>query len=156
MKHDVNLGRAVFWDIKNRLPRSVTTVLWEGSFCSVYRWVCPERSCSLWWLLTAGWWLYICWYFVAKTTPTCCSICLALSVEYCLNAAVLMKSSPTKMVCGTCKTRSPKREQHNVSSVLMMRVWRDFTIESDRFSWHLVLQPLPRYCNATFVQQFSP
>ncbi|KAG7282508.1 LOW QUALITY PROTEIN: hypothetical protein CRUP_020223, partial [Coryphaenoides rupestris] len=23
MKHDVNLGRAVFWDIKNRLPRSV-------------------------------------------------------------------------------------------------------------------------------------
>ncbi|KAF6025681.1 PRPF8 [Bugula neritina] len=36
MKHDVNLGRAVFWDIKNRLPRSVTTVLWEGSFCSVY------------------------------------------------------------------------------------------------------------------------
>ena len=37
MKHDVNLGRAVFWDIKNRLPRSVTTILWEGSFCSVYR-----------------------------------------------------------------------------------------------------------------------
>ncbi|XP_013405996.1 pre-mRNA-processing-splicing factor 8 isoform X1 [Lingula anatina] len=36
MKHDVNLGRAVFWDIKNRLPRSVTTVQWEGSFVSVY------------------------------------------------------------------------------------------------------------------------
>lgn len=36
MKHDVNLGRAVFWDIKNRLPRSVTTVLWENSFVSVY------------------------------------------------------------------------------------------------------------------------
>lgn len=36
MKHDVNLGRAVFWDIKNRLPRSVTTVEWEDSFCSVY------------------------------------------------------------------------------------------------------------------------
>ncbi|KAJ8312022.1 LOW QUALITY PROTEIN: hypothetical protein KUTeg_009395 [Tegillarca granosa] len=36
MKHDVNLGRAVFWDIKNRLPRSVTTILWEGSFVSVY------------------------------------------------------------------------------------------------------------------------
>jgi pre-mRNA-processing factor 8 len=36
MKHDVNLGRAVFWDIKNRLPRSVTTVEWEGSFVSVY------------------------------------------------------------------------------------------------------------------------
>ena len=23
MKHDVNLGRAVFWDMKNRLPRCV-------------------------------------------------------------------------------------------------------------------------------------
>lgn len=36
MKHDVNLGRAVFWDIKNRLPRSITTVQWAGSFVSVY------------------------------------------------------------------------------------------------------------------------
>eukprot|EP00668_Euglena_longa_P001742 GGOE01002052.1.p1 GENE.GGOE01002052.1~~GGOE01002052.1.p1 ORF type:complete len:2392 (-),score=761.77 GGOE01002052.1:208-7383(-) len=36
MKHDVNLGRGVFWDIKNRLPRSVTTVQWEDSFVSVY------------------------------------------------------------------------------------------------------------------------
>lgn len=36
MKHDVNLGRAVFWDIKNRLPRSITTLQWEDSFISVY------------------------------------------------------------------------------------------------------------------------
>ncbi|XP_038114619.1 pre-mRNA-processing-splicing factor 8 [Culex quinquefasciatus] len=36
MKHDVNLGRAVFWDIKNRLPRSVTTVQWDNTFVSVY------------------------------------------------------------------------------------------------------------------------
>ncbi|ETO20865.1 hypothetical protein RFI_16345, partial [Reticulomyxa filosa] len=36
MRHDVNLGRAVFWEIKNRLPRSVTTLLWEDSFVSVY------------------------------------------------------------------------------------------------------------------------
>ncbi|ORZ34180.1 PRP8 pre-mRNA processing factor 8 [Catenaria anguillulae PL171] len=36
MKHDVNLGRAVFWDIKNRLPRSVTTIEWDTSFASVY------------------------------------------------------------------------------------------------------------------------
>eukprot|EP01114_Cavostelium_apophysatum_P001130 TRINITY_DN1096_c0_g1_i1.p1 TRINITY_DN1096_c0_g1~~TRINITY_DN1096_c0_g1_i1.p1 ORF type:complete len:1833 (-),score=630.10 TRINITY_DN1096_c0_g1_i1:84-5582(-) len=36
MKHDVNLGRAVFWDIKNRLPRSITTVEWETSYVSVY------------------------------------------------------------------------------------------------------------------------
>mmetsp|Transcript_37703 Transcript_37703/g.33722 ORF Transcript_37703/g.33722 Transcript_37703/m.33722 type:complete len:385 (+) Transcript_37703:351-1505(+) len=36
MKHDVNLGRAVFWEIKNRLPRSLTTISWESSFVSVY------------------------------------------------------------------------------------------------------------------------
>ena len=36
MKHDVNLGRAVFWNVKNRLPRSVTTVEWADSFASVY------------------------------------------------------------------------------------------------------------------------
>ncbi|KAJ3312805.1 Pre-mRNA-processing-splicing factor 8, partial [Gonapodya sp. JEL0774] len=36
MKHDVNLGRAVFWEIKNRLPRSLTTIDWDESFCSVY------------------------------------------------------------------------------------------------------------------------
>lgn len=36
MKHDVNLGRAVFWDLKNRLPRSLTTLEWENSYVSVY------------------------------------------------------------------------------------------------------------------------
>ena len=29
-------SRAVFWDIKNRLPRSISTILWENSFVSVY------------------------------------------------------------------------------------------------------------------------
>ncbi len=36
MKLDVNLGRATFWDIKNRLPRSLTTLEWNSSFISVY------------------------------------------------------------------------------------------------------------------------
>jgi len=36
MKSDVNLGRAVFWEMKNRLPRSVTTLEWDDTFCSVY------------------------------------------------------------------------------------------------------------------------
>ncbi|KAF2815805.1 putative pre-mRNA splicing factor [Mytilinidion resinicola] len=36
MRHDVNLGRAVFWDMKNRLPRSVTTIDWDDTFASVY------------------------------------------------------------------------------------------------------------------------
>jgi pre-mRNA-processing factor 8 len=36
MKHDVNLGRAVFWDIKNRLPRSLSSFEWDSTFASVY------------------------------------------------------------------------------------------------------------------------
>jgi len=36
MKHDVNLGRAVFWDIENRIPRSIATLSWENAFVSVY------------------------------------------------------------------------------------------------------------------------
>lgn len=36
MKHDVNLGRAVFWEMNNRLPRSITTFEWDSSFVSVY------------------------------------------------------------------------------------------------------------------------
>ncbi|KAJ5888218.1 hypothetical protein N7495_008259 [Penicillium taxi] len=36
MRHDVNLGRAVFWDMKNRLPRSITSIEWDDTFTSVY------------------------------------------------------------------------------------------------------------------------
>ncbi|CAO1618338.1 unnamed protein product [Jaminaea pallidilutea] len=36
IKHDVNLGRAVFWEIKNRLPRALTTIEWDTTFASVY------------------------------------------------------------------------------------------------------------------------
>ncbi|EKX72952.1 pre-mRNA splicing factor prp8 family member protein [Theileria equi strain WA] len=36
MKQDVNLGRATFWEIQARLPRSITTLEWSDSFVSVY------------------------------------------------------------------------------------------------------------------------
>ena len=36
MRHDVHLGRAVWWDVRNRLPRSLTTLDWDRSFVSVY------------------------------------------------------------------------------------------------------------------------
>ncbi|KIM75296.1 hypothetical protein PILCRDRAFT_32467, partial [Piloderma croceum F 1598] len=35
IKHDVNLGRAVFWNVKQSLPRSLTTIEWEDTFVSV-------------------------------------------------------------------------------------------------------------------------
>ncbi|KAI3630235.1 hypothetical protein MIR68_011670 [Amoeboaphelidium protococcarum] len=36
IKNDVNLGRAVFWEMQNRLPPSITSLDWEESFISVY------------------------------------------------------------------------------------------------------------------------
>ena len=36
IKHDVNLGRAIFWQMKNRLPLSLSTLEWDQSFVSVY------------------------------------------------------------------------------------------------------------------------
>ncbi len=37
MKHDVNLGRAVFWDMKNRLPRYACCALGAASLsCSIF------------------------------------------------------------------------------------------------------------------------
>src|SRR6267154_5261115 len=36
IEHDVNLGRAVFWNIKNSLPCSLMTIEWEDIFVSIY------------------------------------------------------------------------------------------------------------------------
>lgn len=36
MRHDVHLGRAVFWNLKNCLPRAITSVEWDDTFVSVY------------------------------------------------------------------------------------------------------------------------
>lgn len=36
MRHDVNLGRAVFWEISGRIPNSIANMEWNESFVSVY------------------------------------------------------------------------------------------------------------------------
>lgn len=36
IKHDVNLARATFWNVKNSLPKSLTTIEWDESSLSVY------------------------------------------------------------------------------------------------------------------------
>ena len=36
VKHDVNLGRATFWQMKNQVPRSIVTLDWSHTFASVY------------------------------------------------------------------------------------------------------------------------
>lgn len=35
-KYDVNLGCSVYWQVKSRLPRSITTLEWSDTFVSVY------------------------------------------------------------------------------------------------------------------------
>lgn len=36
MRHDVNIGKAVFWEISNRIPSSLTSIEWENTYASVY------------------------------------------------------------------------------------------------------------------------
>ncbi|AAS50980.2 ABR207Wp [Eremothecium gossypii ATCC 10895] len=36
IRQDVNLGRAVFWEIENRVPPSFADILWENTLSSVY------------------------------------------------------------------------------------------------------------------------
>lgn len=36
MRPDVNLGKAVFWEVSSRVPTSITTLEWKDSFASVY------------------------------------------------------------------------------------------------------------------------
>lgn len=36
VRQDVNLGRAVFWEISQRIPLAITTLLWEDTTASVY------------------------------------------------------------------------------------------------------------------------
>ena len=47
IKHNVNLGRAVFWNVKQSLPRSLTTIEWEDSFVSVYSQNNPQLLFSM-------------------------------------------------------------------------------------------------------------
>lgn len=47
IKHDVNLGRAVFWDVKSRLPAALTTIHWEDTFVSVYSQNNPQLLFSM-------------------------------------------------------------------------------------------------------------
>ena len=47
IKHDVNLGRAVFWNVKQSLPRSLTTIEWEDTFVSVYSKENPQLLFSM-------------------------------------------------------------------------------------------------------------
>ncbi|SCU79447.1 LADA_0B00716g1_1 [Lachancea dasiensis] len=36
VRHDVNLGRAVFWEVNSRVPSSLANILWDNSLSSVY------------------------------------------------------------------------------------------------------------------------
>lgn len=36
VRHDVNLGRALHWEIAGRIPKSLTSILWEDTIVSVY------------------------------------------------------------------------------------------------------------------------
>ena len=83
MKHDVNLGRAVFWDIKNRLPRSITTLEWDNGFVSVYSRDNPNLLFNM-----CG--------FEVRIMPKA-----RMATEY---------ISRKRTGCGTCRTSRPRSE----------------------------------------------
>ncbi|KAJ1607668.1 Prp8 [Cryptosporidium canis] len=58
VKNDVILGKSVYWELSNRLPKSITTLEWEKSFVSVYSKSNPNLLFSL-----AG--------FSVRLLPTC-------------------------------------------------------------------------------------
>ena len=93
MKHDVNLGRAVFWDIKNRLPCSITIIDWDASesFVSVYSKDNPNLLFNM-----SG--------FECRILPKC---------------RMTYEKYPTKMECGTFRMKSPRRELLCVSLKLI-------------------------------------
>ena len=53
IKHDVNLGRALFWNVKQSLPLSLTTTEWEGTFVNVYLRDDPQLLFSIVWVRSA-------------------------------------------------------------------------------------------------------
>lgn len=47
MKHDVLVGRSIFWDISVRVPHSMAAVEWDSTFVSVYSRLNPNLHFSL-------------------------------------------------------------------------------------------------------------
>ena len=78
-----------FWDIKNRLPRSVTTFEWDNSFVSVYSKDNPNLLFNM-----CG--------FEVRILPKC---------------RMPMATSRTRTASGTCRTRSPRSAPRRPSCV---------------------------------------
>merc|ERR1719207_255576 len=76
MKHDVNLGRAVFWEVQNRLPRSVSTIEWGAA-----------SSAS-----------------TPRTTRTCSSTCAASRSASCRRCACSRRSTRSARAPGSSRT----------------------------------------------------
>ncbi|GMM36116.1 U4/U6-U5 snRNP complex subunit [Saccharomycopsis crataegensis] len=47
MRHDVNLGRAVFWEVEGRVPKSIANINWEDTLASVYSKDNPNLLCTI-------------------------------------------------------------------------------------------------------------
>jgi len=102
MKHDVNLGRAVFWDIKNRLPRwklfPIDLLVLGFCFTNTHEHYLSFQD--LWQLLSGT---QVSYQSTPKTIQTCSSRCQDSSVESYQSVEQQMRSLLTKMVSGICR-----------------------------------------------------
>lgn len=108
-------GRAVFWDIKNRLPRSVTTIQWENTFVSVYSKDNPNLLFNM-----SG---YECRILPKVRLTKQIQFKLVRHVIFIYSAAPKMKSLHIAMASGICRMRSPKRELRNAFCASTTNRW---------------------------------
>lgn len=130
IKHDVNLGRAVFWDIKNRLPRSLTTIEWDDTFVSVYSKDNPQ--------------LLFAMSVRLHSPPTPLTESRTLRSASCPRSVTSTSSLRSKTACGTSRTSRPRSAPRRRSSASRTRVSSSSTTASDRSSWPRARRPSPR------------
>ena len=103
LKKDVNLGRAVFWQMKSRLPLSITTFEWDNSFVCVYSQVYSLKV-----------------NHHSRTIPTFCLICVNLKFVFSPNVVWDPISDwMIMMVYGSYKMKRPRRRQRLLICLLM-------------------------------------
>ena len=135
IKKDVNLGRAVFWELQNRLPRSVTSLNWDTSFVSVYSADNPNLVFSM-------------FGFEVRILPKC-----RMGSEISKEGTWKLQRSDTKEVTATTFLRvdddSMKKFENRVRQILVASGQTTFTKVANK--WNTCLIGLVTYFREAII-----
>lgn len=141
MKSDVNLGRAVFWELKNRLPRCLTTIEWEHTFVSVYSKQNPNLLFSM-----CG--------FDVRLLPKCRATAEQFSPK---DGTWRLQHEITKEITAMCFLRvddeSQKKFQNRIRQILMASGSTTFTKIANK--WNTTLIGLMTYFREAVIHTES-